>query len=235
MGRMSMLEAVRSAFDRVLVTDMHTHLFPPSFETLRCSGIDELLTYHYLEAEYFRLRQRTPSEYFALPKASRAEAIWEALFVRRAPVSEACRGVVTILTQFGLSAEAHGLCEARDFFRSRSPQSHAAEVFRLAGVSRVVMTNDPLDPVEAHCWETGAPVDSRYGAALRLDRVLSSLEDRFDSAPEERRFLDSWMERMRPLYLAVSLPDTFAFPEESIVGLGLRDVVLPCCADWNVP
>ena len=230
-----MLEAVSSAFDGVPVTDMHTHLFPPSFEVLRCSGIDELLTYHYLEAEYFRLRQWTPEDYFALPKTARAEAIWDALFVRRAPISEACRGVLTVLTQLGLSTEAHGLREARDFFRSRSPERHTAEVFRLAGVSQVVMTNDPLDPVEAAYWETGTAVDPRFRPALRLDRVLSNLGACFDSVRAARRFLDGWMERMSPLYLAISLPDTFAFPETSSVGHGLRDVFLPCCADWNVP
>jgi len=35
------------------VIDLHTHLLPPSHGALCLWGIDELLTYHYLVAEYF--------------------------------------------------------------------------------------------------------------------------------------------------------------------------------------
>jgi hypothetical protein len=38
----------------VEVIDLHTHLFPPSHGPLMLWGIDELLTYHYLVAEFFQ-------------------------------------------------------------------------------------------------------------------------------------------------------------------------------------
>jgi hypothetical protein len=41
--------------------------------------------------------------------------IWDALFVQRSPISEACQGVITTLTEFGLQE----LVEARDLNRVR--------------------------------------------------------------------------------------------------------------------
>jgi len=46
--------AVREILDATPFVDIHTHLFPPAFGSLALWGIDELLTYHYLEAELFR-------------------------------------------------------------------------------------------------------------------------------------------------------------------------------------
>src|SRR5262252_7355769 len=76
--------------------DVHTHLFPPAFGKLGLWGIDELLTYHYLEAEFFRCSDRTPEEYWQLSKSERAEAIWQALFVENSPISESTRGVSSL-------------------------------------------------------------------------------------------------------------------------------------------
>jgi hypothetical protein len=42
--------------------DIHTHLFMPSLGKLGLWGIDELITYHYLEAELFRSSTITPDE-----------------------------------------------------------------------------------------------------------------------------------------------------------------------------
>jgi hypothetical protein len=66
--------------------DVHTHLFPPSFGGLGLWGIDELLTYHYLEAELFRSSNISPEFYWSLPKREQANAIWQALFVESSPV-----------------------------------------------------------------------------------------------------------------------------------------------------
>ncbi len=51
-------EQIRSVVEDELQStpfiDVHTHLFMPSLGKLGLWGIDELLTYHYLEAEVFR-------------------------------------------------------------------------------------------------------------------------------------------------------------------------------------
>src|SRR6266700_4045298 len=40
---------------------------------------------------------------------------------------------------------------------------------------------------------------------------------------------------MQPVYMAVSLPDTFKFPEDSVRGRIFRDAVLPSCLEINLP
>src|SRR5215472_2081030 len=97
--------------------DVHTHLFMPSLGKLGLWGIDELLTYHYLEAELFRSSRITPAQYFSLSTTAKADTIWKALFVENAPVSEATRGVVRVLQAFGLPTD--NLAEARAFFKSQ--------------------------------------------------------------------------------------------------------------------
>ena len=47
------------------------------------------------------------------------------------------------------------------------------QVFQVANCAGVVMTNDPLDPVERGYWMNGTAVDPRFRAALR-DRSASA-------------------------------------------------------------
>ncbi len=55
------------------------------------------------------------------------------------------------------------------------------------------------------------------------------------SVKEVRRFLTDWIGRMNPLYMAVSLPPTFAFPEESDRGRIIRDCILPVSRETGIP
>ena len=57
--------------------DLHTHLFPPSHGALMLWGVDELLTYHYLIAEYFQTAPKCV-RLSALPlrAAGRLFAVW---------------------------------------------------------------------------------------------------------------------------------------------------------------
>lgn len=231
--------------------DIHTHLFMPSLGKLGLWGIDELVTYHYLEAELFRSSRITPEQYWSLSKHEKADAIWKALFVDNAPVSEATRGVVAVLRAFGLSTGSSDLTEARAFFGSQEPRAHIRHVFALAGISEVAMTNDPLDPEEAPLWERGAEPDAQFRPVLRLDRILNKwaghwqilnsqgygvyADGRGTTALEVRRFLGEWCARMKPVYMACSLPDTFAFPDDGVRGRLLAEAVLPACREYGIP
>src|ERR1700719_3882338 len=86
--------------------DIHTHLYSPAFGKLGLWGIDELLTYHYLEAELFRSSDIKPERYWGLSKREQADAIWQALFVENSPVSEATRGVIAVLDAFDLPTDS---------------------------------------------------------------------------------------------------------------------------------
>ena len=234
-----------------LVTDMHTHLYPSVFGKIGLWGIDELLTYHYLEAEFFRYSETTPEQYWAFSKREKADAIWHTLFVENTPVSESCRGVIAVLSAFGLPTESSDLSDARAFFSSRSLEDHIRNVFKLAGLRTVVMTNDPLDPEEGPVWMQGVTPDPAFLPVLRLDRLLREWSDPWEQLRSQgykvddlgsatcireiRRFLSDWYARMRPVYMAVSLPDTFQFPDDTVYSRILREAVLPSCREFDIP
>jgi hypothetical protein len=248
-------EQIQSAVHDILVStpfiDIHTHLFAPEFGKLGLWGIDELLTYHYLEAEFFRSSSTTPVQYWALSKADQANAIWRVLFVENSPVSEATRGIIAVLKAFDLPTSAPNLSEARAFFNSQSIESHVERVFQMAGISSVLMTNDPLDPDESVIWLKGGHKHPRFHAVLRLDRILWGWPRHWQllagqgyavdqqlsggSITAVRKFLAHWHDRMRPRYMAVSLEDTFQFPDNSITSKILSEAVLPACREFGLP
>jgi len=216
----------------VQVIDIHTHLFAPGFGSLGLWGIDHLLTYHYLEAELFRSAPIRPDAYWALGLSRRADLVWNTLFVENNPISEATRGVIAVLDALGLDTSACTLAPYREFFREQNLPDHLARVLRLAGIESVVMTNDPLDPEESPLWNDLAS-DPRFQASLRIDRLLN--QPTTLSPAEARRFLESWATRMRAVYMAVSLPDSFQFPASDHRNQLLTEAVLPACRDLNIP
>ena len=213
--------------------DIHTHLFAPRFGGLGLWGIDELLTYHYLEAELFRFSSIAPPLYFALDKERKADLIWQTLFVENAPLSESARGVVAVLHALGLDTAPPNLRPLREFFREQKLTDYIPRVLQLAGIDRVVMTNDPLDPAEIPYWNGDVPRDPMFLPALRLDRILNNAEGR--TPAEVRRFLDDWSARMNPVNMAISLPDTFHFPADDERSRLLTEAVIPACLDRNLP
>ena len=215
------------------VMDVHTHLFPSEFNELCLSGIDELLTYHYVVAETFRSARISYKQFWAMSKMDQADLVWKTLFVDNTPTSEAAQGIISVLDVFGLNTRAPDLNEAREFFTSQNLSEHIDQVFDIAGVSGVVMTNDPLDEAESRIWNTGGYADRRFKSSLRLDRLL----DEFDSGStlEMRRLLDQSIRRMNPVYLAISLPPDFVYPSNDSREWFLRDVVLPAAKEYGLP
>ncbi|HEX6044019.1 MAG TPA: hypothetical protein VFZ22_05980 [Pyrinomonadaceae bacterium] len=216
------------------VMDVHTHLFPPDFNRLCLFGIDELLTYHYLTAEAFRTAKITHDRFWRMSKTDQADLVWKTLFVDNGPTSEAARGVISVLAAFGIDPRATDLKEAREFFSSRSLPEHVDHVFEIARVSGVVMTNDPFDETEEEIWQNQVDVDPRFKSSLRLDRLLNNREIDASSTAEWRRFLDTWIERIRPVYMGVSLPADFKFPANDTRDRLLREVVLPTAKEHGL-
>jgi hypothetical protein len=248
-------DQIQSTVEEVLAStefiDIHTHLFSPAFGNLGLWGIDELLTYHYLEAEFFRSSDMSPERYWRLSKPEQADAIWRALFVENTPVSEATRGIVAVLQAFDLPTDSSDLEEPRAFFRAQNIESHIRKTFDMAGIETVVMTNDPLQPEEQRIWMKGMQDHPRFKAALRLDRLIRDWPGHWEilaaggyavdaqasekALAEVRRFLSDWHQRMSPVYAAVSLPDIFEFPAETIGSKILSGAVLPWCREADVP
>jgi hypothetical protein len=112
---------VEEVISNTPVFDLHTHLFAPQFGAMNLFGIDELLNYHYLIAEFFRFSSLAPEDFWKLEKTKQSDLIWQTLFVENTPLSEATRGVVSVLNMLALDTRAADLREAREFFESQKP------------------------------------------------------------------------------------------------------------------
>jgi len=257
------------------VVDMHTHLYPPPFGTpvdgafrvvdpngLMLFGIDEMLTYHYLVAEVFRVvpAWEMPYEnFFALSKREQADHVWQNLFLRRTPLSEACRGVVTTLSALGLDPQEKNIEKLRNYFAQANPGQYVDRVMEVANVSSIAMTNDPFDANERARWLRDPMIgnDGRFRPVLRIDPLLvdwpaaarTLTELGYVSQPQvgaaeidcAKRFLWDWVHRIQASYVVATLPPTFRYPAESndpteVAGQTmLEKVVLPLCEDLGLP
>ncbi|MGH7143858.1 MAG: glucuronate isomerase [Planctomycetota bacterium] len=248
--------AVHETVQRTPILDIHTHLYQPRFWGLLLRGPDELLTYHYLVAEVFRVAPPafTYEQFWKMKKTEQSAFIWEQLFEERAPISEACRGVLTALTELGAKVRKRDLKKIRRHFARWTPEQHIERVFKAAGVTQALMTNNPFDDEERPIWEAAggrATHDGRFRACLRLDDVLVhfpkcnpklqswgyKVSDQLNeqTCGEIRRFLQDWCERIDPVYMAVSLPPTFAFPHGGHTAHLIEHCILPVGRERNLP
>jgi hypothetical protein len=259
------------------VIDIHTHLYPPTFGTtlggssgksdpdgLLLWGIDELLNYHYLVAETFRVVPASKFQggydrFWAMDKRARADHIFKTLFIDRSPVSEACRGVLTALQKLGLDPGDRDLDRWRKWFGEQDPSRYIDKVMELSNVRSITMTNAIFDDNERHRWEADPNVanDPRFTAVLRIDPLLRDwptaaarlAEWGYNVQPkitpavieEVKKFLRDWLDRMKAIYIAVSLPPEFHYPADLIDPPAcagqeiLQKAVLPVCADRGIP
>ena len=211
---------VDKAVESVKITDVHTHLFTPDFGPLLLWGFDELVTYHYLIAETMRIKDIPYSGYWGMSKKDQADLIWKTLFLENSPISEACRGVLTVLEKLGLDVGSRDVESYRRYFDGLTIEEYIDKVLELAGISSLVMTNDPFVNDERIVWERGIIGDSRFKAALRIDPLLNNWEISgaklkewgYDvqaepdgkTLDEIRRFLSDWIDRIKPVYMAAS-------------------------------
>jgi hypothetical protein len=268
-------QTVTEALSAQPIVDMHTHLYPPTFGTpvpnatgqtdttgLMLWGVDELVTYHYLVAEVYRVvpPSKLPYEQFwKMTKQQQADHIWKHLFVERTPVSEACRGVLTTIKLLGLDPNEKSLDAYRPFFAKQDPSRFIDKVMELSNVSSITMTNPVFDDNERNRWLKNPKVgsDPRFTAVLRIDPLLRawptaakkmaewgfkvSEEISAGAIEEAKRFLREWIDKQKAIYLAVSLPPDFRYPVTSgdkVETAGqtiLEKVILPVCAERNLP
>lgn len=244
--------AVGRILERTPVLDLHTHIYSADFGELLLWGVDELVTYHYLIAEVCRAPGGpSPEEFFSLTKPQQADRIWRHLFVEASPVSEACRGVLTTLSALGIDVNTDSLAPAREYFADVTVQQHIDRVFELSNVAAAVMTNDPFDALERPVWEGKGCTDSRFIPALRLDGVLVFWARNWQAVRNwgydvtqgltqttfkgVRAFLKHQIKRMKPAYMAVSLPDTFVYPSDDCAARMIENCVIPVARETGVP
>ncbi len=231
------------------VFDIHTHLYDPAFGELLLWGIDELLIYHYLVAEAFRWMDIPEEKFWALPKSSQAELIWDQLFIKHSPVSESCRGVITTLNKLGFDVRKRDLATLRQQYAKWNVDDFITRTMELANLRKICMTNSPFDPIETPVWDRGFKRDERFVAALRIDPILVDWEntvpklrtwgydvqtDLSDKTFDEvRRFLGDWTKRMDAQYCMVSLPPEFQFPDNSVTSRLIENAIMPHGREYN--
>jgi hypothetical protein len=255
---------VRDTLAAQPVTDLHTHCYTPAFGAspqpggLLLWGIDELVTYHYLVAEVYRVvpASKLPYEKFwAMSKQQQADHIWKHLFVERTPVSEACRGVLTTLSKLGLDPHEKTLTPYRKWFSEQTADGYVDRVMKIANVDSITMTNPVFDDQERELWLKNPRVgdDPRFTAVLRIDPLLRNWQGAaaklkawgFDVSPdfngktvdETRRFLAEWLDRQKAIYVAMSLPPEFKYPDPANPDGNrfIRECLMPVLADRGLP
>lgn len=262
---------VRDALASEPIVDMHTHLYPPTFGTptpgasgqpadpngLMLWGVDEILTYHYLIAEVFRVvpaRVLPYETFWKMPKREQADHIFKQLFVERAPISEACRGVLTTLQKLGLDPSDKTPDRWRAWCASMHPSDFIDRVMQAANVRSITMTNNVFDDNERERWLADPKTlrsDPRFKPVLRIDPLINNwpgackslaswgykVEESLSpqTVGEVKRFLSDWLDRTQGIYIAMSLPPSFRYPSNDAAQKVFDEALLPVCAERNLP
>ena len=258
MVKLNSIQAVRDAAEKTVaettITDLHTHIFPPSHDNLLLWDINELLTYHYLVAELFTVApaKLTYEAFWKMTKVQQADLVWEHVFLKHGPLSEATRGVMTVVSKLGLQDELtkRDLAGIRRWFAEQNAEDYIQKVFELSGLDYAIMTNDPFVPEETQQWTNEKPGHPLMKTALRIDPMIvnwphaaevmrsysyatKTLDE--SSYSEARRFLRYWAEKLNPLYMAASLPPDFAYPHDNTMGRVVQNIVIPVARELNLP
>ena len=207
-------ETITDIINETKIFDIHTHLFPPEFKKYHLSGISEVLNYHYLIAELFSTTNINVKKFYKLTNKEKANIIWEELFQKRTPISEACKGVLTILSQLSIDYMSKSFDEINSEYSKLNLSD--LQIFKISKISKVVMTNNPFDKSEWQLFKNKNWDTNKYLASLRLDDILMNLDkcldickeniDNFDNENDLIiNYLDLVYDESKPVYAAISL------------------------------
>ncbi len=193
------------------IFDLHTHLFPPKHEGYFLLGFKNLLNYHYLIAELLTATNIDASTFYSYNDEKKASLIWNELFEKRTPVSEACSGVLSILKELNIEINNKNFLSICDEY-DRKIQSDK-NILKLSNVSSLVMTNNPFDLKEWSLFNTNDWDKKIYLASLRLDDLILDYEEALKKAKDQTSnqkntivtYLEKCYSQSNPVYAAVSL------------------------------
>lgn len=139
----------------------------------------------------------------------------------------------------------------RESFSKFSHEEYIDKVFELSGVEKVIMTNDPFDKDEIKIWQEGSLMDNRFLASLRLDTLINDYQRaRYDlinegynvgrtlngiAKSEIIRFIKDKINKMKAVYIAVSLPPDFKMPSNTTRDTIIEDCIIPVARELNKP
>lgn len=241
---------IREIIAKTEIIDIHTHLYPSEFNSLFKYGIDNLLTYQYLIEEVLNYIEMDAKVFLALEQFKQADIVWEELFIKRTPISTATKNIITILNKLDIPIKKTGLSYYRDIFRNIELNNHIDNVFHIANVKKVTMTNDPFSDEEIKYWSSNDDYDKRFLASLRVDMLVNNWSDCYqillkrgykvtyeinDSTINEiNRFLRYWVNQIRPTHLDASLAPEMFFDGNSISSKIFRKCIIQVAKEFNL-
>ena len=193
------------------IFDLHTHLFPPKHEGYFLLGFKNLLNYHYLIAELLTATNIDASTFYSYNDEKKASIIWNELFEKRTPVSEACAGVLSILKELNIEINKKSFLSICDEYDKKIQSDK--NIFELSNVSSLVMTNNPFDLDEWSLFNTNDWDKKIYLASLRLDDLILDYDETLKKAKDQTsnqentivNYLEKCYSQSNPVYAAISL------------------------------
>ena len=195
------------------IFDLHTHLFPSTHKNFFLLGFKNLLNYHYLIAELLTATNIEASTFYSYNDDKKASLVWNELFEKRTPISEACAGVLTILKDLSIDINNRSFSSISDEYDKKIQSDK--NILKLSNVSSLVMTNNPFDLDE---WSLFGNTDwdrTIYLASLRLDDLILDFEESVKKAKAQTSntkvnnvvvaYLEKCYLQSNPVYAAVSL------------------------------
>lgn len=188
------------------VIDVHTHLFPSKFKNFFKAGIIELLNYHYLTAELLSSTKINPKKFYALSDINKAKIVWNEIFLKKTPMSTSALGILNIIKKYDINFNHLTFNQLCNEFKTNSLSE--AEIFNLAGVKKVVMTNNPFDSTEIDILNKNK--DKKYLPSIRLDDLFNEKKNTqilhlFNkSGFGLRSYLEKLIFNYKPVYFSLS-------------------------------
>ena len=199
------------------IFDLHTHLFPPKHEGYFLIGFKNLLNYHYLIAELLTATNIDASTFYSYNDEKKASLIWNELFEKRTPVSEACAGVLSIIKELNIDINNKNFLSICDEYDNKIQSDK--NILDLSKVSSLVMTNNPFDLDEWSLFKRTDWDNKVYLSSLRLDDLISDYGGSLKKAKDQTSnyeensviaYLNKCYLQSKPVYAALSLNlDTF--------------------------
>ena len=193
---------LKKIVNEIEIYDIHTHLFPWEHENYFLSGLDEILNYHYLTAEFLSASNFSPKKFFNLTKRKKDEKVWNYLFVQNTPVSEASRGVIKIMNFLKIKDyERKSYLEVLKKFSSKKYENK--DILKKLKIKKVVMTNNPFDKKEWAIFNKKKWDRKIFKSSLRLDDLF--LGKKKYSNKELTSLIQKSIKISNPVYFAISV------------------------------
>ena len=222
-----MEKTIKRIVEQTKIIDIHTHLFPKIFDQYCLQGIDHLLTYHYLISELFVVCKSINIEnFYKLPIKNQADLIWAELFIKRTPISEACRGVLTTCHKLGFSKEVNekNLDNLRTRFTEliQNNEDYIDYIFTKSNIDYVVMTNQIFNKNEIDKLLNMdlTKIPKQFKTSLRIDELIFDFDnclkfiENYGYQPTWdgiKDYIQFWYNKLKPEYFMASLPFQFSY------------------------